>query len=174
MTLNVCESMITQSSNVRDLGVILDQFLNFYDDIIAICRRIGIIRNLLSYNACSTIIHALISCRFYYCNSILYNVPRSKTDRLQRLLNQCARILTKSSRREHITPVLKKIHWLKIQDRIIYKMLMITYKSYYNMAPPYLCELINKKESHVNTRLGTDHHQLIMPPISKDCSNNFV
>ena len=39
---------------------------------------------------------------------------------------------------------------------------MLTYKSYYNMAPPYLCELINKKESHVNTHLGIDHHQLIM------------
>ena len=51
---------------------------------------------------------------------------------------------------------------------------MLTYKSYYNMAPPYLCELINKKESHVNTRLGTDHHQLIMPPICKDCSNTFL
>ena len=51
---------------------------------------------------------------------------------------------------------------------------MLTYKSYYNMAPPYFCELINKKESHVNTRLGIDHHQLIMPPISKDCSNTFL
>ena len=38
------------------------------------------------------------------------------------------------------------------------------------MAPPYLCELIFTKKSHVNTRLGTDHHQLIIPPISKDCS----
>ena len=109
-----------------------------------------------------------------YCNSIQYNVPKSKTDRLQRLQNQCARILTKSPRREHITPVLKKLHWQKIQDKIIYKMLMLTYKSYYNMAPPYLCELINKKESHVNTRLGTDHHLLIMPPISMDCSNTFL
>ena len=34
---------------------------------------------------------------------------------------------------------------------------MLTYKPYYNMAPPYLCEMINKKESHVNTHLGTDH-----------------
>ena len=51
---------------------------------------------------------------------------------------------------------------------------MLSYKSYYNIAPPYLCKLINKKESHVNTRLGTDHHQLIMPPISKDCSNTFI
>ena len=42
------------------------------------------------------------------------------------------------------------------------------------MTPPYLCELMTKKEIHVNTRLGTDHHQLIMPPISKDCSNTFL
>ena len=57
------------------------------------------------YNACSTIIHALISCRLDYCNSLLYNVPTHKIDRMQRLQNQCARILTKSPRREYITPV---------------------------------------------------------------------
>ena len=74
-------------------------------------RNIGKIMNLLSYDACSTIIHALISCRLDYTNSILYNVPRSKTDRLQRLQNQCARILTKSPRREHITTVLKNLYW---------------------------------------------------------------
>ena len=113
--------MITQSSKVRDLGVIFDQFLNFDDHITAICkstlfhiRNIDKIRNLLSYNACSTIIHALISCRLDYCNSILYNVPKSKTDRLQRLQNQCAHILTKSTHREQITPVLTKLHWIKL------------------------------------------------------------
>ena len=104
----------------------------------------------------------------------MYNVPTHKTDRLQRLQNQCARILTKSPRREHITPVLKSLHWLKIQDRITYKILMLTYKSYYNIAPTYLCELISRRESSVNTRLGSDQHQLIMPPISKDCSNTFL
>ena len=51
---------------------------------------------------------------------------------------------------------------------------MLTYKSYYNIAPTYLCELISRRESSVNTRLGADHHQLIMPPISKDCSNTFL
>ena len=62
----------------------------------------------VSYDACSTIIHALSSCQLDYCNSILYNVPRSKTDRLQILQNRCVHILTKSPRKEHITPVLKK------------------------------------------------------------------
>ena len=45
-----------------------------------------------------------------YCNSIRYNVPRSETDQLQKILNQCSHIWTKSPCREHITPVLKKLH----------------------------------------------------------------
>ena len=51
---------------------------------------------------------------------------------------------------------------------------MLTYKSYYNIALTSLWKLISRRESSVNTRLGTDHHQLIMPPISKDCSNTFL
>ena len=130
LSVNVGESMITQSSKVKDLRVIFDQLLNFADHITAICRsthfhirNIGKIRNLLSYDACSTITHI---CRLDYCNSILSNVPKSKTDRLQRLQSQ-------SPRREHITPVLKKLHWLKIHDRIIYTLFILKYKSYYNM-----------------------------------------
>ena len=145
LSVNVGKSMITQSSKVRDLGVIFHQFLNFDDHITAICRsthfpirNIEKIRNLLSYDACSTIIHAFISCRLDYCNSILYNVPRSKTDRLQIFQNQYARILRKSQRMEHITPFLEKLHWLKIQDRIIYYILMLTYKLYYNKAALFM------------------------------------
>ena len=96
---NVGESIITQSSKVRELGVMFDQFLHFDDHMTVICRsthfhirNIGKIRNLLSNDASSTIIHALISSRLDYCNSIMYNVPGSKTDRLQRLHNPCARI----------------------------------------------------------------------------------
>ena len=76
-----------------DLGVIFDQFLNFDDHITITCRspyfhirNIGKIWNSLLYNASSTIIHALISCRqdfFVFSNSILYNVPTNKTDRLK-------------------------------------------------------------------------------------------
>ena len=51
---------------------------------------------------------------------------------------------------------------------------MLTYKSYYNIAPTYLCELISRRESSVNMRLGADYRELIMPPISKDCSNTFL
>ena len=153
LSVNVGESQITQSLKMRDIGVTFDQFLNFDDHITAICRstyfqiiNIGTIMNSLSYNVLSTIIHALISCRLDCCNSLLYNVPTHKTDRLPRLQNQCARILTKSSCREHITPVKKNLHCLKIKEKITYKILILTYKSYYNIAPTYLCELISRRE----------------------------
>ena len=180
LSVNVSESQITQSLQVRDLSVTFDLFLNFDDHITAICRstyfnikNIGKIRNFLSCNACSTIIHVLISCRLDYCNSLLY-IHTHKTDRLQRLQNQCARILAKSPRREHITPVVKSLYWLKTQDRITCTILILTYKSYYNIASTYLCEVISIRESSVNTRLGSDQHQPIMPPISKDCSTTFL
>ena len=68
VSVNVGESQITQSLKVRDLGVTFDQSHNFDDHITAICRstyfhirNIGKIRNLLSYNACSTIfMHLLV------------------------------------------------------------------------------------------------------------------
>ena len=83
LSVSVGDSVIAQSSKVRDLGVIFDQFLNFDDYISGVCRsthfllrNIGRIRHLLSYDACAQLIHALISIRLDYCNSLLYNLPK--------------------------------------------------------------------------------------------------
>ena len=57
----------------------------YVEAIVFHIRNIGKIRNLLSYSACSTIIHAIISSQLDYCNYLLYNIPARKTDRLQKL-----------------------------------------------------------------------------------------
>ena len=114
-SVNVGGNVIKPSEKVRDLGVILDQTLSFIDDHIStICqsahfhiRNIDRIRNLLSLDACATLIHKLIGSRLDYCNSLLYNIADAKVERLQKVQNQAARILTKSPRRDHITPVLE-------------------------------------------------------------------
>ena len=94
------DSIIQQSSKVRNLGIILDQFLSFDDYISSVCRsthfhlrNIGRIRHLLSQNATAQLIHALILIRLDYCNSILYNLPKNSILRLQRIQKQAARIL---------------------------------------------------------------------------------
>ena len=79
----------------------------------------GNVGNLLLYNDCSTIIHALI--RSYYFDSILYNGHKYNTiDRPNTSVSV--------NRNEHITSAVKNLHWIKIPDRITYTML--TYKSY--------------------------------------------
>ena len=83
-----------------------------------------------------------------YCNSVLCNLPKSSILRLQRIQNQVARILTRTHRRDHITEVLIDLHWLKIKERIVYKLLIFTFKAFIDRtAPLYLCELIEQQKS---------------------------
>ena len=91
LSVNVGDSQIVPSVKVRNLGIIFDQSLTFDDHISAICqsvhfhiRSIGKVRKLLSFDACAILIHALISSRLDYCNSILYNLPDTKIGRLQK------------------------------------------------------------------------------------------
>ena len=73
--------------------------------------------------------------------------------RLQRIQNQAARILTNTARRDHITEVLIDLHWLRIEERIVYKLLILSFNAFIDRtAPLYLCELIEQQKSSTNTR----------------------
>ena len=105
------------------------------------------IRNLLSYDACYTIMYALFSSRLDelivtpFCITFLrIKGINCKYFRIN------ARILRNRRAENILPPVLKNVHLLK--DRITYTILMLTYKSYYNIAPSYLCEVITRKESY--------------------------
>ena len=112
LSVYVGESHITQSLKVRDLGVTFDQFfilifmiiLQLYVDahifILETLEKLGIYHRIML--VLLLFMHLLV---VGYGNYLLYNVPMHKTDRMKRLQNQCARILTTSPRREHITPV---------------------------------------------------------------------
>ncbi|KXJ05812.1 hypothetical protein AC249_AIPGENE17706 [Exaiptasia diaphana] len=64
-------------------------------------------------------------------------------DKLQRVLNYAARIVTLSKRRDHITPLLKDLHWLPVRQRINYKILLLTFKALHGLTPSYISELIS-------------------------------
>ena len=121
------------------------------------------------------LIHALITSRLDFCNSILYNLPNKQIERLQRIQNQAARMLKRIPRRNHITPVLRELHWLRIHDRIMFKILLLTHKVVNNTAPEYLCDLIklNVKSTTIRTRASFDPCLLCVSPISKTCANSF-
>ena len=73
-------------------------------------RNIGRIRRYLTEDATKTIKkNALVTARLNYCNAVLYGLPASVTNRMQRLQNMCARMITRTRRSDHITPVVDNV-----------------------------------------------------------------
>ena len=105
-------------------------------------RKIGRIRKFISYEACEKLIHAFVTSQLDCGNSALYGLPDKQLNRLQRMLHIAARILTLTPTACHITPIMKQLHWLPINCRIEFKVLLLTFKSMNNLAPTYLSDLL--------------------------------
>ena len=99
------------------------------------------------YAELPTTIHAFVTSRIDYCNSLLYGISDYNINRLQRIQNSAARIVTNTRKYDHITPILQKLHWLPARQRIHFKISLITYKSINDMAPEYLGELVSIRKS---------------------------
>ena len=141
---------------MRNLGVVFDDHLTMSSHINSIyrsaslaLRNIGRVRKYLDQANTERLVHAFLTSRPDYCNSLLYGLPPKEISKLQRLQNSAARLVLKCKVRDHITPPLEKLHWLPVEHRIIFKVLLITFKIINDCAPEYLSDLI---ETYVPTR----------------------
>ena len=148
---NICigDSSIECTTVVRNLGVYFDSSMSMTSHINKVSqaahfhlRNIGKIRHLIDDNTCKLLVNSLITSRLDYCNSLLHGVNKTTIARLQKIQNKAARIVTRCNKYEHITPVLKSLHWLPIEQRIVYKILLLTYKSLHDEVPAHLSELL--------------------------------
>ena len=109
-------------------------------------------RNYLSRESTEMLVHAFITSRVDYCNSLLYGLPNYQLNKLQRVLNASARLVCNAPRFCHISPLLRGLHWLPVKARIEFKILLITFKAIHGLAPKYLCDLLTFKSSLYNLR----------------------
>ena len=114
-------------------------------------RDLRRIRNTLDLTTAHTIATSLIHSKLDYCNSLFLNLPQSQLHRLQLILNSSARAVSKSLKLCHVNPLLKSLHWLKIEQRIELKVLSTTYKTLQPGQPSYLHSLLNV-QSYRTTR----------------------
>ncbi len=90
------------------------------------------------------LVHAFMTSRLDYCNALLGGCPASSINKLQIVQNAAARVLTRSRKYDHITPILQSLHWLPIKFRISYKILLLAYKALNDLAPVYLTNLLSR------------------------------
>jgi len=86
------------------------------------------------------VVQAFISSRLDYCNSLLCRIAGNLLQKLQSVQNAAARLITNTGRREHITPVLRELHWLPFRQRIDFKLADLVYKALHGQLPQYLAE----------------------------------
>ena len=116
---------VSSVASARNLGIIFDSSLSMSDHIsyiskscFSLVRDLRRIRYALDLNTAKTIATSLVHSRLDYCNSLFLNLPSSELNRLQLILNTAARAITKTPKFHHITPILKSLHRLKINQRI--------------------------------------------------------
>ena len=134
---------------MRDLGVIIDKHLSFTSQINNVCKSafyaLNNIRKICKYldsHSTERLIHAFISSRIDNCNSLFCGLPVAKSEKLQRVQNAAARLVTGSKRTEHITPTVRNLHWLPVEQRMKFKTALLVYKTLNGMSPSYIKELI--------------------------------
>ncbi len=102
------------------------------------------LQNMLSVSDAEKLVHAFMTSRLDYCNALLGGCPASSINKLQIVQNAPARVLTRSRKYDHITPILQSLHWLPIKFRISYKILSLAYKALNDLAPAYLTNLLSR------------------------------
>ena len=103
------------------------------------------IRQYLSQDQTQSAIHAYVTSRLDQNNSLLSGLPDTLMNKLQKVQNAAARVVLGGKRDQHVTPLLKELHWLPINQRHVYKTLLLVYKSINDKGPRYLKQMLTPK-----------------------------
>ena len=128
---------------VRNLGVHIDSDVSLRTHVTAtvrscfVLRQIRSVRRYLPQHALLTLIRALVVSKVDYCCSVLAGVSGHLLDRLQSTLNAAARLVFSARRSERITPLLRDLHWLRVPERIQFRLCVLAFRCLNGSAPPY-------------------------------------
>ena len=147
----------------------MDQNLSMKQHVEHICRgawfhlrKIRQIRSYLNNDTAERLIHAYVSSKLDFTNCLFYGLPSTLLDKLRRIQNAAARIVRRIPKHQHITPVLKDLHWLPIPLRIEYKLLLFVYKSLKGIAPEYISDILTIQKNAHELR-SSSKHLLVIP-----------
>ena len=136
--------------HAKNLGFVFDKHLTLHDHITSVIKACNFhlrdlrrLRPTIDFRTAHTIATSLVHSKLDYCNSLFLNLPQCELNRLQLVQNALARAITRTPKYSHISPVLKSLHWLKIQERIKFKVCSLTFKALQSSTPQYLRKMLS-------------------------------
>ena len=126
--------------------------------------------------------NALVSSRLDYCNLLFRSLSKFNLHQLQCIQNSAARIVSNTSGYISITPVLKKLHWLPVEQHTVFKTATLVYKFLHTRFPRYFAPYLSSYSNPNSTRCSqSDANFLAIPKFYpsvhksvKQFGNNFA
>jgi hypothetical protein len=106
------------------------------------CVKMWTFRRSVSDSVFQTLIVSLVLSRFDYENATLAGTPTYQHRRLQSVMNAVAKLIHRRQRYDHVTLRLRDLHWLKVPERVDFKLAVTVYKCLHGLAPQYLVDSI--------------------------------
>ena len=147
LTIGQCVIDSKDTKSVKSLGAHFDINMNLDTHLSAICKsgwyhlyQISKIRSFLTTDQTKSVVHAYVTSRLDQHNSLLLGLSKQSLKRLQFIQNAAAKLIIGAKKRDHVTPILISLHWLPVEQRILFKILLLTFKTLQNKGPSYLKE----------------------------------
>jgi len=195
ISLNIGTQEINSKHSLRNLGFIFDNKMTLEDQVNNICkacnlklREIAINRNCLDAKSTKILVEALVLSKLNFACTLYMNLPKKQLKKLQKIQNFAARLVTKSPKFTHVTPLLKNLKWLPVTEFIKYRYLTIVYQCIQKEAPEYLNTLITLYNPNrtlrsaanlllevpqINSKFGRRSFSFLAPTLWNSLPNNL-
>ena len=172
--INSGDDIVKLSDMAKNLGVVCDNDLSLSRHITTVVKVAhfqlylrSCIRKYLMTEDLKIAVHSLISSCLDYFNSLLIRLPHAQINRLQHVMKCTAQLISGVGKFDHITPVLKSLHWLPVELRIKFKVLCLVYKALHGLGPSYLSETFARYQPARSLR-SAGQDLLVVPKIRTD------
>ncbi|XP_046640305.1 uncharacterized protein LOC124323802 [Daphnia pulicaria] len=175
LPLQVDDNVLAPSLVALNLSFSIDSTLSMIPQVKDVCRkaifqlrRIGKVRKYLTKAAAKSLIQALVLSNFDYAiNALLFGLQNELLERLEKIKRLAARLVVGAKKNDRITSHMKALHWLPLRQRIVFKLMVLTYRFLNGTAPRYLSSLVSRCHPLRSLRSATSG-KLNVPNIKSD------
>ena len=178
VSINLNSNIISPSESAKNLSIIFQSDMSMDKHISSVIKTCFLklhefchFQSFIPKSAAITLANAFIHSRIDNCYRLLCGLLKYSLHCLQKVQNSVARIVTRTSRSSHITPLLKSLHWLLAEYLINLKLSCITHRALSLGKPHYLNSLLTPKLNPHSLR-SSSFNPLMLPFFNK-MSNNF-
>ena len=174
LSLQLKSSTLNSCQHVRMLGVQFSSDPSLDNHISCVSsscfhelRQLQRIRRSLDKESVATLVHAFVTSRVDYCNAVFAATWKTATDKLQRMLNAAARLISDTRKYDKGLSRLihQDLHWLDIPERVSYKLCLLTNRCLLGKVPVYLsdyCTPVSQVAARQHLRSAA-RHRLVVP-----------